>query len=68
MTGGIFHKEKKLNTNLSSGYPLYTLIRIFNLPVDLHLQLSQHTVSPIVRCEIWAFGNTKSIEKLKLSF
>ena len=44
---------------------LYKRIRNLNLPLDLQLQLFDHTILSIALygCEIWAFENTTIIEK-----
>ena len=49
---------------------LYKRIRNLNRPVDLQLQLFEHTILPIALygCEIWAFENTDIIEKLQNKF
>ena len=45
-------------------------IRNLNLPIDLQLQLFEHTILPIALygCEIWAFENIYIIEKLQTEF
>ena len=49
---------------------LYKRIRNLNLPIDLQIQLFEHTILPIALygCEIWAFENTDIIEKLQNVF
>ena len=49
---------------------LYKRIRNPNLPIDLQLQLFEHTILPIALygCEIWAYENTNIIEKLQNEF
>ena len=51
-------------------YLLYKRIRKLNLPIDIQLQLFEHTILPIAQdgCEILAFENTYIIEKLQTDF
>ena len=67
-----FSKTKKHNYDQAKKamHLLYKRIRNLNLPLDLQLQLFEHTVLPIALygCEIWAYENTKIIEKLQNEF
>ena len=67
-----FSKTKKHNYDQAKKamHLLYKKIRNLNLPLDLQLQLFEHTVLPIALygCEIWAYENTKIIEKLQNEF
>ena len=67
-----FCKAKKHNYDQAKKamHLLYKRIRNLNLPIDLQLQLFEHTILPIALygCEIWAFENTKIIEKLQNEF
>ena len=49
---------------------LYKRIRNLNLPIDLQIQLFDHTIVPIMLygCEIWGYQNTKLIENLHNDF
>ena len=49
---------------------LYKRIRNLNLPIDLQVQLFEHTILPnaLYGCEIWAFENTDIMEKLQYEF
>lgn len=67
-----FCKAKKHNYDQAKKamHLLYKRIRNLNLPIDLQLQLFDHTILPIATygCEIWAFENTSLIEKLQNEF
>ena len=67
-----FYKARKHNYDHAKKamHPLYKRIRNLNLPIDLQLQLFEHTLLPIALygCEIWAFENTYIIEKLQTEF
>ncbi|MEW8548549.1 MAG: reverse transcriptase family protein, partial [Candidatus Thiodiazotropha sp.] len=49
---------------------LYKRVRNLNLPIDLQIQLFDHTILPIMLygCEIWGFQNTKLLENLHNDF
>ena len=76
--GVVFTKSRSFNKTKKHNYDqakkamhlLYKRIRKLNLPLDLQLQLFEHTVLPIALygCEIWAYENTKIIEKLQNEF
>ena len=67
-----FCKAKKHNYDQAKKamHLLYKRIRNLNLPIDLQLQLFEHTILPIALygCEIWAYENTDIIEKLQNEF
>ena len=49
---------------------LYKRIRNLNIPLDLQIQLFNHTILPFLLygCEIWGFHNTKVIENVQNQF
>ncbi|MES9884249.1 MAG: reverse transcriptase family protein [Sedimenticola sp.] len=49
---------------------LYKRIRYFQLPIDLQLQIFDHTILPIMLygSEVWGFENSKLFENLHCSF
>ena len=49
---------------------LYKRIRNLNIPLDLQIELFDHTILPILLygCEIWGYQNTKLIENVKNQF
>ena len=49
---------------------LYKIIRNLNLPIDLQIQLFEHTILPnaLYGCEILALINTNIIEKLQTEY
>ena len=74
----VFTKSRSLSKAKKHNYDqakkamhiLYKRIQNLNLPLDLQLQLFEHTILPIALygCEIWAYENTKIIEKLQNEF
>ena len=49
---------------------LYKKIHNLHIPIDLQLQLFDHTIVPILLygCEVWGFQNTKLIETVHTKF
>lgn len=67
-----FYKARKHNVEQARKalHLLYKRIRNLNLPIDLQLQLFDHTILPIAlySCEVWGFENTQIIENLHNEF
>ena len=67
-----FYKARKHNVDQARKalHVLYKRIRNLNLPIDLQLQLFDHTILPIAlySCEVWGFENTQLIENLHNEF
>ena len=67
-----FYKVRKHNVDQARKalHVLYKRIRNLNLPIDLQLQLFDHTILPIAlySCEVWGFENTQLIENLHNEF
>ena len=49
---------------------LYKRIRNLNIPIDLQIELFNHTILPILLygCEVWGYQNTKLIENVQNQF
>ena len=66
-----FCKAKKHNYDQAKKamHLLYKRIRNLNLPIDLQLQLFEHTILPIALygCEIWAYENTDILKNSKMN-
>lgn len=76
--GVVFTKNRSFAKAIKHNYDqakkamhlLYKRIRHLNLPIDLQLQLFDHTILPIALygCEVWAFEKVQLIENLQNEF
>ena len=67
-----FYKSIKLNVEKAKRalHLLYKRINNLHIPIDLQVQLFNHTILPILLygCEIWGFHNTNLIENVQNQF
>ena len=67
-----FYKSIKLNVEKAKRalHLLYKRINNLHIPIDLQVQLFNHTILPILLygCEIWGFHNTNLIENVHNQF
>ena len=67
-----FYKAIKHNVEQAkkSLHLLYKRINSLQIPIDLQLQIFDHTILPILLygCEVWGFQNTDLIEKVHHQF
>ena len=76
--GVVFTKSRSFSKAIKHNYDqakkamhlLHKRIRSLNLPIDLQLQLFDHTILPIALygCEVWAFEKAQLIENLHNEF